>query len=186
MTNRFRGAIILVKCVSWSFLRAKNTIFSSNFRHTTRLTTEDVMDIAIIADNTKKELMAQFCIAYCGILGRHHLCATHITGKYISDATGLDIETFLAGSSGGVEQIAAKVSYNEIDLVLYFRSTDPTRDYEEAESALLRMCDVYNIPVATNIATAEALVTALGNGDFNWREFVNPTSEYNRNKRKLV
>ena len=144
------------------------------------------MDIAIIADNTKKELMAQFCIAYCRILDRHHLCATHITGKYIADATGLDIETFLAGSSGGVEQIAAKVSYNEIDLVLYFRSTDPTRDYEEAESSLLRMCDVYNIPVATNIATAEALVTALGNGDFNWREFVNPTSEYNRNKRKFI
>ena len=144
------------------------------------------MEIAIIAENTKKELMAQFCIAYCGILGRHHLCATHITGKYISDATGLEIETFLAGSSGGVEQIAAKVSYNELDLVLYFRSTDPTDEVQEAEATLLRMCDVYNIPVATNIATAEALVTALGNGDLNWREFINPTSAYNRNKRKHV
>ena len=141
------------------------------------------MDIAIIADNTKKELMAQFCIAYCGILGRHHLCATHITAKYIAEATGLDIESYLAGSSGGVEQIAAKVSFNEIDLVLYFRSTDPTRETLEAEATLLRMCDVYNIPVATNIATAEALVTALGNGDLNWREFINPTSEYNKRKR---
>ena len=143
------------------------------------------MEIAIIADNNKKELMAQFCIAYCGILGRHHLCATHITGKYISDATGLDIETFLAGSSGGVDQIAAKVSYNEIDLVFYFRSTDPEQDYYEAEKNLLRLCDVYNIPVATNIATAEALVTALGNGDLNWREFINPTSEYSKRKRAV-
>lgn len=141
------------------------------------------MEIAIIADNNKKELMAQFCIAYCGILGRHHLCATHITSKYISDATGLEIESFLAGSSGGVEQIAAKVSFNEIDLVLYFRSTDPASEPLEAETMLLRMCDVYNIPVATNIATAEALITALGNGDLNWREFINPTSEYNRRKR---
>lgn len=141
------------------------------------------MEIAIIAVNDKKELMAQFCIAYCGILGRHHLCATHITGKYISEATGLDIETFLAGSTGGIEQIAARVAYNEIDLVLYFRSTDPTEIPSEAENNLLRLCDVYNIPLATNIATAEALITALGNGDLNWREFINPTSEYNRRKR---
>lgn len=141
------------------------------------------MEIAIIAVNDKKELMAQFCIAYCGILGRHHLCATHITGKYISEATGLDIETFLAGSTGGIEQIAARVAYNEIDLVLYFRSTDPTEIPTEAENNLLRLCDVYNIPLATNIATAEALITALGNGDLNWREFINPTSEYNRRKR---
>lgn len=144
------------------------------------------MDIAIIADNNKKELMAQFCIAYCGILSRHHLCATHITGKYISDATGLDIETFLAGSTGGVEQIAAKISYNEIDMVFYFRSTDPAKEPSEAETNLLRLCDVYNIPLATNIATAETLVTALGNGDLNWREFINPTSEYNKRKRGKI
>ena len=141
------------------------------------------MEIAIIAENNKKELMAQFCIAYCGILERHHLCATHITAKYISEATGLEIESYLAGSSGGVEQIASKVSFNEIDLVLYFRGTEPERELLEAEATLMRMCDVYNIPVATNIATAEALVTALGNGDLNWREFINPTSEYNRRKR---
>ena len=144
------------------------------------------MDIAIIADNNKKELMAQFCIAYCGILSRHHLCATHITGTYISEATGLDIETFLAGSSGGVEQIASKISYNEIDVVFYFRSTDPAKEPSEAELNLLRLCDVYNIPLATNIATAETLVTALGNGDLNWREFINPTSEYNKRKRGRI
>lgn len=144
------------------------------------------MDIAIIADNNKKELMAQFCIAYSGILGRHHLCATHTTGQYISDATGLDIETFLTGSTGGVEQISAKISYNEIDLVFYFRSTDPAKQTPEAEDNLLRLCDVYNVPLATNIATAEALVTALDAGNLNWREFINPRSEYNMKKRGLI
>ncbi len=141
------------------------------------------MYIAIIADDNKKELMAQFCIAYCGILSRHHLCATHITGKYISDATGLEIETFLAGSSGGTDQIAARVSYNEIDLVFYFRSTDPSDMIYEGEQNLLRLCDVYNVPLATNIATAEALVIALDNGTLNWRELVNPISEFNIKKK---
>ncbi len=143
------------------------------------------MYIAIIAENNKKELMAQFCIAYCGILSRHNLCATHVTGKYISDATGLEIETVLAGSSGGTEQIASMVSYNEIDLVFYFRNTDSAEVPSEAEVNLLRLCDVYNIPVATNIATAEVLVTALDSGSLNWREFINPRSEYNMKKRKV-
>ena len=142
------------------------------------------MYIAIIADDNKKELMAQFCIAYCGILARHHLCATHRTGKYISDATGLEIETFLAGSSGGTEQIASRVSYNEIDLVFYFRSTDPSDMVYDGEANLLRLCDVHNVPLATNIATAEALVIALDNGSLNWRELVNPHSEYNMRKKQ--
>lgn len=141
------------------------------------------MYIAIIADDNKKELMAQFCIAYCGILSRHNLCATDTTGSYIADATGLEIETFLAGRAGGVEQITSGVSYNEIDLVFYFRSTDPEKAPLEAEMNLLRLCDVYNIPVATNIATAEVLVTALEAGSFNWRDLVNPRSEYNQRKK---
>ena len=95
-----------------------------------------LMDIAIIADDNKKELMAQFCIAYCGILSRHHICATHITGKYIADATGLEIETFLAGHAGGAEQIASRISYNEIDVLFYFRSTDPAKEPSEAEISL--------------------------------------------------
>ena len=144
------------------------------------------MDIAIIADNNKKELMAQFCIAYCGILSRHRLCATHITGKYVSEATGLKIESFLSGNTGGVEQIAAKAAYNEVDLVLYFRNTEPDKAYHEDEHELLRLCDMNNIPVATNIATAEALITALANGDFSWRDFINPTSEHNLRKRGKI
>ena len=143
------------------------------------------MYIAIIAEDNKKELMAQFCIAYCGILSKHNLCATYTTGRYIADATGLEIETVMSGSGGGVEQIASCLSYNEIDLVFYFRSTDPAKEVKEAELNLLRLCDVYNIPLATNIATAEVLVTALEAGSFNWRDFINPRSEYNMKKKKV-
>ena len=140
------------------------------------------MEIAIIAHDLKKELMAQFCIAYCATLAKHHLCATHTTGRYVSDATGLDIETFLSGGDG-TEQIASRISFNEIDVVFYFRSTDPSMEVYAAEERLLRLCDAYNVPLATNIATAEVLVTALEAGSLNWREFVNPRSEYNLRKR---
>ena len=137
------------------------------------------MEIAIIADDKKKELMTQFCIAYCGILAKHNLCATGITGKYISEATGLKIERLLSGAHGGAQQITSRVAYNEIDLLIYFRDTSKDIVFDEEEYNLLRRCDVYNIPVATNIATAEVLVTALENGGLDWREIVNPKSAYN-------
>ncbi len=131
------------------------------------------MEIAIIADDKKKELMTEFCIAYCGILSKHNICATAITAKFISEATGLNIERMLAGSQGGAEQIASRVAYNEIDLVLFFRDTSSDGFRNENDNELLRMCDVYNIPIATNIATAEVLVRALERGDLDWREYVN-------------
>ena len=129
------------------------------------------MNIAIIAQDTKKELMVQFCIAYCGILSKHKLCSTSRTGKLVSDATGLKISRFLSGSHGGCEQIASRIACNEIDLLLFFRdpmNQNPDFDY----TTLLRLCDVHNIPVATNIATAEALIHALERGDLDWRELV--------------
>ena len=132
------------------------------------------MEIAIIADDTKKELMTEFCIAYCGILSKHSLCATSITGKYISEATGLQIEKMLSGSQGGTEQIAQRISYNEIDLLLFFRGTSMRQPIYESDNDLIRLCDMYNVPVATNIATAEVLVMALDRGDLDWRELVNP------------
>ena len=138
------------------------------------------MEIAIIADDKKKELMTQFCIAYCGILCKHNLCATGITGKCISEATGLKIERLLSGAHGGAQQITSRVAYNEIDLLIYFRDTSKDIVFDEEEYNLLRMCDVYNIPFATNIATAEVLVTALESGGLDWREIVNPKSDYNR------
>lgn len=137
------------------------------------------MEIAIIADDKKKELMVEFCIAYCGILSKHNLCATSKTAKYIGEATGMDIENLLAGSLGGTEQIASRIAYNEIDLLIFFRdtSTDALQDSDDIN--MLRMCDVYNIPCATNIATAEVLVRALDRGDLDWREIVNPRSKFN-------
>lgn len=138
------------------------------------------VQIAIIADDTKKELMTEFCIAYCGILSKHNLCATAITAKYISDATGLMIEKMMTGSQGGVEQIRARIAYNEIDLLIFLRNTTDKDSYYNTEHEILLMCDTYNIPVATNIATAEILVRALDRGDLDWREIVNPI--YGKNK----
>ena len=79
------------------------------------------MTIALIAHDAKKELMIQFCIAYCGILSRHTLCATGTTGKQVAEATGLRIQRYLSGSQGGDQQIAARISCNEIDVLLFFR-----------------------------------------------------------------
>lgn len=144
------------------------------------------MEIAIIADDAKKELLTQFCIAYCGILSKHNICSTSVTGRIVADATGLEIEKLLAGKQGGVQQIASRVQYNEIDVVLYFRSSDTTPTFYEQEFQLLRMCDLHNIPVATNIATAEVIICALDKGDLDWREIVNPRSEYNRRRKQSV
>lgn len=132
------------------------------------------MNIALIAHDSKKELMVQFCIAYCGILSRHELCATGTTGKQVAQATGLDITRYLGGSQGGGQQIAARISCNEIDLLLFFRDPLNPKPHEPNDMDLLRLCDVHNIPVATNIATAEALIHALERGDLDWREIVNP------------
>lgn len=132
------------------------------------------MNIALTAHDAKKELMVQFCIAYSGILGRNDLCATATTGKLISEATGLQIQRFLSGNQGGEEQISARVSYNEIDLLLFFRDPMSRKNNEETQSSLIRLCDVHNIPVATNIATAEVLIHGLERGDLDWRNIVNP------------
>lgn len=140
------------------------------------------MEIAIIAHDMKKELMAQFCIAYCGILNKHNLCATATTAKYISEATGLKIDRLMAGDQGGEQQIASRIAYNEIDVLLFFRDTRPEALNNTADHELLRMCDLYNIPLATNIAMAEVVITALDRGDLDWREIVNPHSAVNMAK----
>ncbi len=132
------------------------------------------MNIALIAHDSKKELMTQFCIAYCGVLSRHNLCATSTTGKLVADATGLDIFKFLSGAQGGEQQIASRIACNEIDLLLFFRDPISVKPGEPDEAGLLRLCDVRNIPFATNIATAEALIHALERGDLDWRDIVNP------------
>ena len=132
------------------------------------------MNIALIAHDSKKELMAQFCIAYCGILSRHNLFATGTTGKIVAEATGLEITRFLCGSQGGDQQIASRIACNEIDMLLIFNDPLDPKEHEPNVSSLLRLCDVHNIPVATNIATAEALIHSLARGDLDWRDIVNP------------
>lgn len=133
-----------------------------------------MMNIAIIAHDAKKELMTQFCIAYCGILSRHKLCATGTTGKMVSEATGLEINCFLSGVQGGDQQIGALIACNEIDMLLIFSDPLNPKEHEPNVSNLLRLCDVHNVPAATNIATAEALIHSLDRGDLDWRDIVNP------------
>ena len=132
------------------------------------------MNIAIIAHDKKKELMVQFCIAYSGILSKHNLLATGVTGKMVAEAANLNVHRFYSGSQGGDQQIAARLQYNEIDMLLFFRDPITARANEPSEKNLLRLCDENNIPVATNIATAEVLIHGLERGDLDWRNIVNP------------
>ena len=133
------------------------------------------MNIALIAHNNRKELMVQFCTAYCGILAKHTLCATARTGQQIADATGLTIHRFMSFYHGGGQQIGARIAYNELDMVLCF--DDPnTKEPSPDIIYISRLCDKNNIPYASNIATAEMLVLGLARGDLDWREVVNPKS----------
>ena len=132
------------------------------------------MTIALIAHDAKKELMIQFCTAYSGIPSRHNLCATGTTGKQVAEATGLPIKRFLSGAQGGGQEISARISCDEIDVLLFFRAPINPKATEPNDMNLLRLCDVHNVPVATNIATAEALILALERGDLDWREIGNP------------
>lgn len=133
------------------------------------------MNIALIAHNNRKELMVQFCTAYCGILAKHTLCATATTGQMVADATGLTIHRFMSFYHGGGQQIGARIAYNELDMVLCF--DDPnTKEPSPDIIYISRLCDKNNIPYASNIATAEMLVLGLARGDLDWREVVNPKS----------
>ena len=133
------------------------------------------MNIALIAHNNRKELMVQFCTAYCGILAKHTLCATATTGQMVAEATGLTIHRFMSFHHGGGQQIGARIAYNELDMVLCF--DDPnTKEPSPDIIYISRLCDKNNIPYASNIATAEMLVLGLARGDLDWREVVNPKS----------
>ena len=132
------------------------------------------MNIALMSDEHRQELMVQFCIAYCGILAKHKICATATTGKMVADATGLKIERVQPGTMGGWEQIASRIEYNQIDLVLLFRDPMVKYDGETTLNNVMRSRDNNSIPIATNVATAEVLIQGLIRGDFAWREIVNP------------
>lgn len=128
------------------------------------------MNIVLLADNRKNELLVNFCIAYSQILARHDMFSLFNTSRLIRDASKLDVVGLSTEISGSLDQLASRAMYNEIDAVIYLR--DPLLDTYDAPNALLRACDTNSIPLATNIATAELLVLALDRGDLDWRELV--------------
>ncbi len=135
------------------------------------------MNIALIAHDKKKPDMVNFCIAYVDILRKHELCATGTTGGLVAENTGLNVHRYLSGPLGGDQQIGARVAYNRIDLIIFLRDPLTAQPHEPDVSALLRLCDVHNIPLATNVASAEALIKALDRGDLDWRLVVNPPED---------
>ena len=133
------------------------------------------MNIALMSHDRKKELMVQFCIAYCGILSKHTVCATSRTGRLVAEATGLPVQLFMAHAHGGAQQIGARIAYDEIDMVLFFN--DPNaNDLDQDLHYITRLCDQHNVPIATNAATAEMLIHGLARGDLNWREIIKPST----------
>ncbi|MBQ9062270.1 MAG: methylglyoxal synthase [Eubacterium sp.] len=128
------------------------------------------MNIGIIAHNSKKSLMEDFCIAYKGILQKHELYATGTTGRRIEDVTNLRVHKFLAGTLGGDKQFTEMIARNDMDIVIFFYNPEMIAEGEPKVDRIVRCCDQYTIPVATNIATAECLIMALDRGDLDWRE----------------
>lgn len=128
------------------------------------------MNIGLIAHDSKKTLMQNFCIAYRGILSRHELFATETTGRLVEEATNLTIHKFLAGHLGGMQQLGSQISQNNLDALIFLRDPMAPKPHEPNVNDVVRLCDVYNIPMATNLATAELLVLAIDRGDLDWRE----------------
>mgnify|MGYP003301975806 CR=1 FL=1 len=124
------------------------------------------MNITLMAHDKKKELMVQFCTAYKSVLSKHNLSATATTGRLVAEATGLPVTLYLSHNQGGHQQVDARIAYNEIDLVLLFtdpNNSDPWEDQQVVQT--LHLCDAHNVPMATNLATAEMLILGLQRGD---------------------
>lgn len=131
------------------------------------------MNITLMAHDKKKELMVQFCTAYKSVLSKHNLSATATTGRLVAEATGLPVTLYLSHNQVGHQQVDARIAYNEIDLVLLFtdpNNSDPWEDQQVVQT--LHLCDAHNVPMATNLATAEMLILGLQRGDLDWREMI--------------
>ena len=138
------------------------------------------MNIAFLAHDKKKELMVQFCTAYKSVLSKHSLFATATTGRLIADNTGLPITLLLSHKQGGHQQINARIAYNEIDLVLLFSDPNAAANaWEDSQMVeTIRHCDKHNVPIATNLASAEMLIMGLQRGDLDWREMLHTKLRY--------
>ena len=128
------------------------------------------MNIGLIAHDSKKALMQNFCIAYRGILSKHNLFATGTTGRLIEEVTNLSIHKYLAGPLGGSQQLGAQIAQNDIDALIFLRDPTAPKPNEPDLNDVIRLCDTYSIPMPTNLATAELIVLAIGRGDLDWRE----------------
>ena len=127
------------------------------------------MNVGLIAHDSKKKLMQNFCIAYRGILSKHELYATGTTGLLIEEVTHLRIHKFLPGETGGARQLASQIEQGNLDMVIFLRDPLHVKAQEPEVNSIVRLCDSYNIPIATNLATAELLIKALERGDLEWR-----------------
>lgn len=128
------------------------------------------MNIGLIAHDAKKKLMQNFCISYRGILSKHKLYATGTTGRLVEEVTNLTIHRYLAGHLGGTQQLGAQVENNDMDLVIFLRDPLNPKSHEPDVNNIVKLCDTHNIPLATNLATAELLIKAMENGDFEFRD----------------
>jgi len=130
------------------------------------------LNIALIAHDNKKILMENLCIAYRHILIKHNIFATGTTGQLVEETANLTINKYLAGHLGGEQQLGSQIANNDIDLVIFLRDPVTSKNYEPDIHSVLRLCDIHNIPLASNLATAEALLLALDRGDLDWRNVV--------------
>ena len=129
------------------------------------------MNIGLIAHDAKKKLMQNFCVAYRGILAKHTLFATGTTGRLVEEVTNLTVHKSLAGHLGGEQQLGAQIEDNDLDLVIFLRDPLQPKPHEPNVGNVLRLCDIHNIPVATNLATAELLIKSMERGDFEFRNY---------------
>ena len=128
------------------------------------------MNVGLIAHDSKKKLMQNFCIAYKGILSRHKLFATGTTGRLVEEVTNLTVHKYLAGHLGGMQQLGSQIAQNDIDALIFLRDPMAPKAHEPNVNDVVRLCDMHNIPMATNLATAEVIILALDRGDLDWRE----------------
>ncbi len=128
------------------------------------------MNIGFVAHDSKKKLMQNLCIAYRGILSKNELFATGTTGRLIEEATGLNVHKYLAGHLGGTQQLGAEIEHNKMDLIIFLRDPITAKSHEPDVNSIVKICDANNIPLATNLATAELLIKSLDRGDFEWRD----------------
>ncbi|MGM0845942.1 MAG: methylglyoxal synthase [Bacillota bacterium] len=139
------------------------------------------MNIALIAHDKKKDNLIRFVLAYKETFQKHTLYATGTTGKRIMEETGLDLHRFKSGPLGGDQEIGSFIANDKMDVVIFFRDPLTAQPHEPDVTALIRLCDVYSVPLATNMGTAEVIVRGLQREDLQWREILKEKQENDGN-----